>query len=358
MQRDLILHIGLSKTGSSSIQRVLASQRDALRAQGMYMPQSPGWANHALLPAAFVNDPRILWGFHPGTWGLAPATRLERFRKEWAAELNALPDWASRCVITAEQIGGLLRADDEVQRLADNLQPYFANIQVVAYLRRQDQHAASAYSQWLRGGVLTDPALPDGGPELQPEYDLGPLLDRFARAFGDAAMRPRIFDRASLAGGDVVEDFLQLTGIDLPIAPETPNRKSNLGITLVGQNLLLAAGRRLAATAPDDLWRDTPQWRRLAEAVSEAMPGSGWRPHARGGGSVHAAFCRHQRTRPAPLFSAVAHAVPARFFRPAGNPGAGAGGEPGAGGARSGAARNRQQRRARGACGDGAVPAC
>jgi hypothetical protein len=279
MQRDLILHIGLSKTGSSSIQRVLASQREALQAQGVYMPQSPGWANHALLPASLVNDKRILWGFHPGTWeGLTPSARLDRFRLEWAAELASMPDWATRCVITAEQIGGLLRADDEVQRLADDLRPHFTSTQVVVYLRRQDQHAASAYSQWLRGGNLVDPSLPDGGPDEQVEYDYGAMLDRFARAFGDASMRPRIFARASLTGGDVVEDFLHLTGMTLPIPPEAPKKNSNLGITLEGQNLLLAAGRRMEAAAADDLWRDTPQWRRLAEAVSEAMPGSGWRP--------------------------------------------------------------------------------
>jgi hypothetical protein len=279
MQRDLILHIGLSKTGSSSIQRVLAGQRDSLQAQGVYMPQSPGWANHALLPASLVNDPRILWGFHPGTWeGLTPSARLARFRQEWAAELAALPEWATRCVITAEQIGGLLRTDNEVLRLAEELRPHFASIRVVVYLRRQDQHAASAYSQWLRGGILVEPALPDGGPAEQPEYDYGALLDRYAAAFGDAAMCPRIFDRGSLTGGDVVEDFMQLSGISLPIPPEAPKKNSNLGITLEGQNLLLVAGRRMAAEASDDLWRDTPRWRRLAEAVSETMPGRGWRP--------------------------------------------------------------------------------
>ena len=59
---------------------MLAEQRDALQAQGTYMFRSPGWANHALLPASLVNDPRILWGFHPGTWeGLTPAARLEPF---------------------------------------------------------------------------------------------------------------------------------------------------------------------------------------------------------------------------------------------------------------------------------------
>jgi hypothetical protein len=124
---------------------------------------------------------------------------------------------------------------------------------VVVYLRRQDQHAASAYSQVLRGGIMREPGLPRGGPEVQPEYDFGALLDRF-------------------------EDFLLLSGIALPIPPEASKKNSNPSIALEGQALLLAAGRRLAAATGNDLWRDTPQWRRLAESVGEALTGRGWRP--------------------------------------------------------------------------------
>jgi hypothetical protein len=279
MKRHLILHIGLSKTGSSSIQRVLAEQRPAMQALGVYYPRSPGWANHALLPAALVNDPRILWGFHPDRWeGMTPAARVERFRMEWAEEMGALPDWAERCVISAEQIGGLLRQPDEVQRLADMLAKYFATVKVVVYLRRQDQHIASAYSQWLRSGILSEPGMPSGGPERFGEYDYGPMLDRYAKAFGDTAMCPRIFSRKTLVGGDVVEDFFEVAGFKLPIPPEAPNKAANLSINLDGQALLLAAGRWLAPKIGNDNLGDRPEWRRIAESVSERFPGSGWKP--------------------------------------------------------------------------------
>ena len=60
--------------------------------------------------------------------------------------------------------------------------------------------------------------------------------------------------------------------------PTPPSRTATFVVPLEGQALLLAAGRRMAAQSADDLWRDTPQWRRLAEAVSQALPGRGWRP--------------------------------------------------------------------------------
>lgn len=284
MKRALLLHIGLSKTGSSSIQRVLAEQRRAMRAQGVYLPTSPGWANHALLPAAMVTDMRILWGYHPATWeGQSPAARVERFSEEFAAEMAALPGDVRRVVITAEQMGGVLRRPQEVQRLADLLHRYFDPVRVVVYLRRQDQHAASAYSQILRGGVLRDPGLPAGGAAEHPEYDYGNLLGRWSAAFGEAAITPRIFARDCLLDGDVVADFLHLAEMELPALDEDPKRQSNPSLSLAGQALLLAAGRRTeqamkARGDADIIWRDTPAWRQLATAVTEALPGRGWRP--------------------------------------------------------------------------------
>ena len=279
MKRPLTLHIGLSKTGSSSIQHVLAGQRAALLAQGVYLARSPGWANHALLPAAVVDDTKVLWGYHPATWeGLSPPVRIARFREEFAAEMSGLADDVARVVITAEQLGGVLREPGEVARLAELLAPYFDPVQVVVYIRRQDQHAASAYTEWLRSGTMRDPGLPAGGVEKHPEYDYGGLLDRWAGVFGQDAVVPRIFARDRLVDGDVVADFLAVTGLALPALADDAPRQSNLSLSAPAQHLLLAAGRRMAARAGETLWRDTPAWRHLASSVSEALPGRGWRP--------------------------------------------------------------------------------
>ncbi len=243
------------------------------------MPVSPGWANHALLPASLVSDPAILWGFHPGTWqGIPPASRIAQFREEFATEMAALPDWADTIVISAEQIGGLLRSDAEVQRLAEMLAPIAPSVQVIVYLRRQDQHVASAYSQWLRGGVLVDPGLPAGGPTELPDYDYGGLVQRYGRIFGHASIKPRIFTRDRLVRGDVVADFLHLLGATLETADDDRPLQANVSISTEGQQLLLDAGRRMKAESADNAWRDSPQWRLLAESVTRSLPGRGWQP--------------------------------------------------------------------------------
>jgi len=279
MPRHLILHIGLTKTGSTSIQHVLAVRRQALQDQGVYVPTSPGWANHGLLAAYLVNDKAALERFHPVNWGgLSPATRLAVFRADWDREMAAMPGWATRCLITAEQIGMLLHSDDEVSRLAALLRPHFGSVQVIVYLRRQDLHAASYYNQWLRAGRLDPPSLPEGGPESLPENDYGALLDRYARVFGAAAVSPRIYDRRELLNGDVLDDFLHTAGLTLEVPADIARRHANAGLSATGQDLLRAIGARMAARAGGAAWYHAPEWHSLAESVTACFPGAGWRP--------------------------------------------------------------------------------
>lgn len=279
MTRELILHIGLPKTGSSSIQRVLAGHREALAAQGVYYPRSPGWENHQLLPASMVADPNALWDVHPGVWeGLKPEARLAMFREQFKEEMSALPGSAKRCIISSEQCASLLMVPADVARLAELLRQWFDPIRVVAYLRRQDKHAASAYTQNLRTGNLAAPALPGGGPAELPQYDYGGLLDRWAGAFGANAILGRIFERDAMIGGDAVEDFLALIGLKLPALEDNPDKLSNPSINLAGQELLRRAGRIYEAQGDARPWRDSPAWRRLTASITEVMAGRGWRP--------------------------------------------------------------------------------
>ncbi|MBV1799400.1 hypothetical protein [Siccirubricoccus sp. G192] len=283
MRPELILHIGQSKTGTSSIQRCLGARREALLAEGVLYPRSPGAANHALLPASVLPAALVQAGrlrdFHPNVWeGVSPEARLARFRQDFAAEMAAMGPGVRRVILSAEQCAGLLVETEEIGRLHELLAPRFASMRVVVYLRRQDQHAASSYAQALRVAVLRPPGLPEGGLERLPGYDYARLLDRWAGVFGAESVTPRIFEPGSLLGGDVVEDFLALCGLALRIPKDDPARQSNLSIGPEGLALVRAMGSHLGQALPGGLSAGSPLWRRFMQSVSEAMPGRGWRP--------------------------------------------------------------------------------
>jgi tetratricopeptide (TPR) repeat protein len=303
---DLILHIGQSKTGTSSIQRVLGARRAALAAERVCYPRSPGYANHGLLPASLV-PVEMLGHFHPNLWeGAGPEARLARFRREFADELAQLPADTRLIVLSAEQCGGLLTTPDDVGRLRDMLAPHVGAVRVVMYLRRQDSHFASGYVQALRVAHIGAPVLPQAGPEQIRHYDYAAILDLWAGVFGDAAIQPRLFERACLRNGDVVDDFLHLAGIAMTVPPDDPDRMANQSLTPGGIDLVRAVGQAMQAS-PGGLAASSPLWRRFVDAANAALPGQGWKPAP----AEAAAFLAR--------FSAVNEAVRRRWFpdRPA-----------------------------------------
>jgi hypothetical protein len=278
MRREIILHIGLPKTGTSSIQRCLAAVRPALEAQGIFYPMSPGAANHGLLPMSLV-PLGSLGHVNPLLWeGIGPAARLERFRTEFAAEMAAIPPHVTRVILSAEQCSELLNTPARVETLRALLAPYGERFRVIVYLRRQDRHLASSYVQGLRVARVAPPALkPESGRGL---YDYAALLRRWAMVFGEDAITPRIFEPEAMTNGDVVDDFLELCGIPGLVPADAPERRSNLSISPEAIALVLAMGEHLRAKRPQVLRADSLVWRKLMQRVSEVLPGKGWRPTA------------------------------------------------------------------------------
>lgn len=279
-RRECFVHIGHTKTGSTSIQNAFGAHREALAARGVCYPRTPGWGNHALLPAAMAPPEQRERGVHPGFWGgLPPALRIERFLEEFPAEMAALPPETRLVVLSSEQCIHMLPDVAAVTRLRDFLAPHFARVRIVVYLRRQDEHVASAYTQLLRDGVIDTPRLPEGGPRQLPHYDYAGLLWRWARVFGQDGVVPRLFERGSLVNGDAIDDFLALCGAQGAVPADDPNRASNPSADTEGQGLMVAVGRAMARVLPGRRASlGDPVWRHFTELVTEAMPGRGWRP--------------------------------------------------------------------------------
>jgi tetratricopeptide (TPR) repeat protein len=116
--------------------------------------------------------------------------------------------------------------------------PLFGRVRVVVYLRRQDEAAVSRYSTALRAGAEAAPeVLPRPGEEAR-QFDLAAMMDRYAAVFGTGAMLPRVFERESQLGGDVVRDFLHLCGLEGLAPAEAAPRGRNLALRAEVQDVL------------------------------------------------------------------------------------------------------------------------
>ncbi len=131
-------------------------------------------------------------------------------------------------VLSDEHCQSLLRANAEVERVRDLLAPLAQTIEVVVYLRRQDEMAASAYASHLKFGLCLPP-IDEYLESIDSDngyYDLESLVERWSAVFGRDHVTVRIFERSRLHRGDVLEDFLETCGIDVGDDWERPGRRN------------------------------------------------------------------------------------------------------------------------------------
>ncbi|MDH3741784.1 MAG: hypothetical protein OER56_09315, partial [Hyphomicrobiales bacterium] len=247
---DCYLHIGTGKTGTTTIQRFLAHNRQALRKHGVLVPQVPGRTRHNGLYLYALNDDRAVTK--------TGAQRLKRagpdqFRIDFATSLAAeiAKAGAGKVVLSDEGLAALRPA--EIARLKALLEPLFANIHVVIYLRRQDEHVVSRYLQTLaRGNTAT--LEEHTAMDLSHTYDYHAKLSQWAKHFQPASLRPRLFDRGEFRDGSLTADFL--AAIDLADAgpfTDTPAQNASLDarrarlVRLINARLLRGANRLVSA---------------------------------------------------------------------------------------------------------------
>lgn len=274
VDRDCILHLGVMKTGTTSIQHAFNVRRDTLLAHGVCYPRSPGAQAHYLFPASlaptFANHP----GLTPLWLGMDPLLCMDNFWAAFGAEMAALPDTVHQIIISSETFSTLLQTPDQVAAVAARLAPWCTRVRVIVYIRRQDQFRASLYSQLLREGLAVHPELPIDRPAA--DYYL-PMLTRWASVFGQSAITPRIYDRAELVGGDVVTDFATLCGID-PAMLAGVEAERNVSITETAQAVLCAAAHQFSNQTGARPSPAVKSWRHTVEIIDDLAPGRGWRP--------------------------------------------------------------------------------
>jgi hypothetical protein len=272
MSRDLILHIGINKTGSTAIQKVMALRRREILAQGMSYPRTPGYEKHVLLATAAATrsekDNARIWKFS------SPEVKLDKFRSEFDAEMKALPDSVRRIILSAEQFSFVLKDIKGIENLRDLVAPYADDIKVVVYLRRPDQHLTSLYSEMIRWGDARAPGLAGLRLPAGHGYDFDRMLDRWATVFGEQAIKPQIFERRPGEKFDVIEHFLGICGLKIKIPAK---KTANEALSLPAQLVLVELARRIQGGGRH-FNVSSEMWRLLVESAAAVLPGKGWQP--------------------------------------------------------------------------------
>ncbi|MBK5963384.1 hypothetical protein CCR95_04580 [Thiocystis minor] len=230
--KTLLLCIGTEKTGTTTLQRFLHVNRAPLERQGIAYPRSPGLTNHRALAIYAMAGDRVDDAIRAA--GLQESFRRAQWRVEFreifGTELARLDHRVSKVILSSEHCQSRLVSISEIQRLHDLLHPYFDRIEILVYLRRQDELAVSRYNTRIKSGqICSDVFYPRDAKS--PYYDYRRLLDHWSAVFGREALRPRVFDRQRLTEGSIIHDFATAAGLDLSMLKLTEDRNCSLSAT-------------------------------------------------------------------------------------------------------------------------------
>ncbi|MEM9300570.1 MAG: hypothetical protein AAGE01_00580 [Pseudomonadota bacterium] len=208
----IILHAGMHKTGTSSIQATL--HRADLSGSGFSYPDL-GWENHSTpLSLIFREDPSR-WHFVRRRGWTAAELAAERARCERRLEAALEAADGRTLVLSAEGIGGL--GPRELEALAERLARY-GTVEAIAYVRDPAGYAASSLQGLLRNGVTEFDA-----HLAKPIYR--PRFETLERVLTREAVQYIAFDPPAFPGRCVVTDICGRMG--LPLKPADIVRRND-----------------------------------------------------------------------------------------------------------------------------------
>jgi hypothetical protein len=212
----LVLHIGHDKCGSTSIQETLSSNCEWYKERGVMVVNSIMPTNETSedrKEAIWVMD-EIFSHSEEGYHDLA-ADKLECL-------VDTFREASKRCQVLILSSENLYR--NHHAALWGKYRNEF-EIQIVYYIRRQDEWLVSAWKQWgLKSGVDLDSFVEQQTRRGHPDFNQTAKMWEMEFGFENCHIRP--LHPSALHEGDLIKDFFEATGILLP-----PKVLGNFNIT-------------------------------------------------------------------------------------------------------------------------------
>ena len=204
------LHIGAEKTGSTSLQTYFALNRATLLARGWLYPRAAGSRAHYNLLACSLDEDRD--DETRRVAGVGKGLSLDTFCSHviQSLETEIAASGAAVLVVSNELLATRLRRPAEIARLKALCDRLARQTKVIVYLRNQPDFFTSRYTNVIWEGGTHDFKFEARAPIA--DYAL--LLDRWSAVFGKQNLVVRRFEPADFPAGDLIADFVNLTGLD------------------------------------------------------------------------------------------------------------------------------------------------
>jgi hypothetical protein len=260
---EVILHVGMHKTGSTSVQQSLVGHQDEAC---MVLPNPIGVPNHSTFLFSLVQSAgrarrgrtRVRSRAGAGVGTDVPPNHavkmIDPTDAERALERAVRALGARRLVISGE--GAMLLSPDELAVLRDRLCAHGLEPRLYAYVRAPVAYATSLFQQHMKNATA-------------PRFDLAARFcdyrDRFEKfddVFGRERVELRKFDPATFTEHCVVRDFCRWTGVSFRGPVVRANESLNVEVVRLAYVYHRMADAGVVPAA------DTPTMRRIVRNLA------------------------------------------------------------------------------------------
>lgn len=222
---DYYLHIGTPKTGSTALQIFLESNPIALGKYGALYP-SRTLRGHGHHDIAFH-----IAGGYPA-WASPAACSLKETAQAFRDEVQAQKEGLHQKIIFSSENFYLLCDPQAVAEFLYTAGIPAKDLTIVVYIRRQDEIQVSWYNQRIKAQGFSG-SLSESIAEYSSQWHYEQQLDRWEKAFPDAKLIVRPYQRADIPDLDIRKDFLriiQAEEAEFSFAAEDTNSSLNIDL--------------------------------------------------------------------------------------------------------------------------------
>lgn len=196
----LVLHIGMGKTGTSTLQGTLRRNASALAGAGVLYPRGDAYPlkQHQGLMALVTRPERLPREFGAIRDGSAEAS--QRLAEALWSDIRRQVERTAPDTVVLSYESLLYLPIDDLKRLRRRLEELTSDISVVAYVRHPSTHWLALSQQRVKASSSINPP---GKYHNAISNHLATYVDVF-----DGAVSARAFDREVLEDGCIVADFL------------------------------------------------------------------------------------------------------------------------------------------------------
>lgn len=245
------LHIGLEKTGTTSLQEFFYLNRNKLKKEyNIYYPKSPGKKNHIALPIySYREQIRDLRRQKNLTEDDDLLKFRQQFKKDLANEVTPFLKQGYNLLFSNEHLSSLSMNKEELQNLNQLFLDLNCQVKVIIYLRRQDKFLVSTYSTWLKDGSTSELRKK---AYRRKRYNYLFLLDMWSEVIGDEHIIVEVFEKERFKNSSLYANFCSKIGIQDIQEFILPSKQLNKSLDKYQLQLLLAYNRLVPDSIGDE----------------------------------------------------------------------------------------------------------